>query len=150
MSLSQAERLIAIVQTMTREDAIKLGTFSKASSVARLVQATPADETVAQAIRDGVVVGKRRIDVKSASVRSIAKATRDVPRARGKRGRRVSEEDAAFVARLARAVASLGLDARFTAKAGLAGKGARVAIDVAVADVAKLGRALASRSGGVS
>jgi hypothetical protein len=145
MSLSQAERLIAIVQTMTREDAIKLGTFSKASSVARLVQATPADETVAQAIRDGVVVGKKRIDVKSASVRRIAEATRDVPRARGKRGRRVSEEDAAFVAKLAHAVASLGLDARLTAKAGLAGKGARVAIDVAVADVAKLGRALASR-----
>jgi len=48
---------------MTREDAIKLGTFSKASSVARLVKATPAAETVAEAIRDGVMVGGRRLDV---------------------------------------------------------------------------------------
>ncbi|CAN5921178.1 hypothetical protein BH11MYX4_BH11MYX4_67200 [soil metagenome] len=145
MSESQAERLIAIVRSMTREDAIKLGTLSKASSVARLVQASPADETVAQAIRDGVVVGKKRIDVKRASVRGIAEATREVPRARGKRGRRVSEEDAAFVAKLAREVARLGLDARIIAKAGLAGKPGRLAIDVAISDVAKLGRALSRR-----
>ena len=142
MSESQAERLIEIVRTMTREDAIKLGTFSKASSVARLVQATPAHETVAQAIRHGVVVGKKRIDVKHASVRGIAKATRDVPRKRGNRGRHVSDEDAALVATLARAIAGLGLDAHVTAKAGLAGKQARVAIDVAIADLGKLGRVL--------
>lgn len=69
ISESQAERLIEVVRHMTREDAIKLGTFSKASSVARLVQATAADETVAHAIREGVVVGKRRIDVKRESAR---------------------------------------------------------------------------------
>jgi hypothetical protein len=90
MSESQAERLIEIVTHMTREDAMKLGTFSKASSVARLVQASTADETVAHAIRKGVVVGKRRIDVNRASVRGIAEATREISRPRGTRGRHPS------------------------------------------------------------
>ena len=142
MSESQAERLIEIVRTMTREDAISLGTFSKASSVARLVQATPENETVAQAIRRGVVVGKKRIDVKHASVRGIAEATRAVPRKRGSRGRRVSAEDSALIAKLAEAIAGVRLDAHITAKAGMAGKQARVAIDVAIADLGALGRIL--------
>jgi hypothetical protein len=126
MSESQAERLIEIVRHMTREDAIKLGTFSKASSVARLVQATAADETVAHAIRDGVVVGKRRIDVN--------------------RGRHLSDGDAALAKKLARAIHQLRLDAKLTAKAGLAGKGGRLVIDVALADVRALGRALVAKS----
>ena len=145
ISESQAERLIEIVRHMTREDAIKLGTFSKASSVARLVQATAADETVAHAIREGVVVGKRRIDVKRESARGIAEATREVPRARGTRGRRLSDGDAALAKKLARAIGRLDLDARLTAKAGLAGKGGRLVIDVALADVAALGRALTAQ-----
>ncbi|GAC1518406.1 MAG: hypothetical protein NVS3B10_20340 [Polyangiales bacterium] len=143
ISESQAERLIAIVRSMTREDAIKLGTFSKASSVARLVQATPAGETVAQAIREGVVVGNKRIDVKRASVRGIAAATREVPRERGKRGRHISVADAAVAARLKSDVARLGLDARVTAKAGMAGKEARLVIEVALSEAGKLGRVLA-------
>ena len=143
MSESQAERLIEVVQHMTREDAIKLGTFSKASSVARLVQATAADETVAHAIRKGVVVGKRRIDVNRASVRCIAEATREIPRARGTRGRHLSDDDAALAKKLSRTVARLGLDAKLTAKAGVPGKGGRLLIDVATADVRKLGHALA-------
>lgn len=145
MSESQAERLIDIVNTMTREDAIKLGTFSKASSVARLVQATPADETVAQAIREGVVVGKARLDVKHASVRAIAKATRGVPRARDKRGRHVSDSDAATVAKLEHELRKQKLDAHVIAKAGLAGKEARVTIDVAISGLAALARVLSKR-----
>ena len=145
MSESQAERLIEIVRHMTREDAIELGTFSKASSVARLVQATSADETVAHAIREGVVVGKRRIDVKRESVRGIAEATREIPRARGTRGRHLSDGDAAVAKTLARAIDRLRLDAKLTAKAGLAGKGGRLVIDVALADVRALGRALVAQ-----
>jgi hypothetical protein len=142
MSESQAERLIEVVRHMTREDAIKLGTFSKASSVARLVQATAADETVAHAIRDGVVVGKRRIDVKRTSVRGIAEATRDVPHARATRGRHLSDADAGLAKKLARAIAQIGSQAKATAKAGLPGKGGRLLIDIALADVAKLAHAL--------
>jgi hypothetical protein len=146
MSESQAERLIEVVRHMTREDAIKLGTFSKASSVARLVQATAADETVAHAIRDGVVVGKRRIDLKRLSVRGIAEATRAIPRARGTRGRHLSAGDAALAKKLAGASAKSGLDAKLTAKAGLPGKGGRLLIDVAIADVGKLARVLSHGS----
>lgn len=146
MSESQAERLIEIVQQMTREDAIKLGTFSKASSVARLVKATPAEETVAQAIREGIVVGGARLDVKHASARQIARATSGVPRHRGSRGRHLSNEDATVAKRVAQDLERLELDAKVTPKAGLPGKPGRLVIDVAIGDLPALGRLLAKRS----
>lgn len=105
----------------------------------------PANQTVAQAIRDGVVVGKQRIDVKRARVRGIAQTTRDVPRARSKRGRHISAEDSAIATRLTRDIGRLGLDAKVPAKAGFAGKPGRLVINVAMSDVARLGRALCTR-----
>lgn len=103
------------------------------AALAKRAGATSADETVAHAIREGVVVGKRRIDVKRESVRGIAEATREIPRARGTRGRHLSDGDAALAKKLARAIHQLRLDAKLTAKAGLAGKGGRLVIDVALA-----------------
>ena len=51
-----ADRLIGVVTSMTRDEALALDTAGKAVAVAALVRATPEDETVGEAIERGVVV----------------------------------------------------------------------------------------------
>lgn len=84
--------------------------------------------------------------MKQASARRIARATSEVPRARGARGRHLSSEDAAVAKRVAQALARHELDGKVTPKAGSPGKGGRLVIDIAITDLAALGRALSARS----
>ena len=72
LSATQPQRLIDIVESMSREEAVALGTSTKASSVAELMGATPEDDTVADALGGKVVVHGRTLDVKNMSAGAIA------------------------------------------------------------------------------
>ena len=76
ISATQAQRLIDIVESMSREEAVALGTSTKASSVAELIGATPEQDSVADALRGDVVVGGRRLDVTKMSAGAIAEETK--------------------------------------------------------------------------
>jgi hypothetical protein len=145
ISATQAERLIDIVENMTREAAVGLGS-TKAASLVALARATPADDTAAELLAHGVRVHGKKLDVAHASSRAIASATAKVRTHAGSRGRSVSKSEHGEVHALVRSLESAGAtDARALAKAGRVGAGARVAIDIAIAELPLLAKALRAR-----
>jgi hypothetical protein len=143
MSATQAQRLIDIVESMSREEAVALGTSTKASSVAELIGATPEDDTVADALRGKVVVRGRTLDVKNMSAGAIAEEAKKVRTRTSKRGRGVSETDRKRVASLAKSLRALGLTATVALKAGLMNREAKVAILAPLSELQALGKSLA-------
>jgi hypothetical protein len=146
MSATQAQRLIDIVATMSREEAVALGTSTKASSVALLLGATPEDDTVADALRGKVVVRGRALDVKSMSANAIAREAqkaRSARKGKNKRGRGASDEERARVAALVKSLRALGLTATVALKAGLMNRESKVAIVAPLSELRALGKALA-------
>jgi hypothetical protein len=74
---SQAYKLLAIAERVTRDEAIELGE-EKAYAIARLVAITPEADTVASVLDKGVRVGKKRRSTKTMSRREIDKVKRTV------------------------------------------------------------------------
>lgn len=146
LSGAQADRLVDIVQNMSREDAIRLGP-TKAASVVALARATPADDTPADLVAHGVRVRGKKMDVTKASARAVASAVAEVrPKRTSKRGRSVSEAERARGEALADALHALGAHhARVLVKSGAPGAGARIAIECDVAELRLLAKALRSR-----
>lgn len=143
MSATQAQRLIDIVESMTRDEAVALGTSTKASSVAELIGATPEDDTVADALHGKVIVRGRTLDVKNMSAGAIAEETKKVRTRKTNRGRGVSEADRKRVATLAKTLRALGLTATVVIKAGLMNREANVAIAAPLSELHALGKSLA-------
>ena len=146
MSVSQAERLIAIVQHMTKREAAKLGA-AKAAALADLVDATPAKDTVKGALTRGVKLPDgKKLNARTASTRAIgeaAKAARKTSKPATGRGRHVSSEDAHIAAALGKTLRAFGAkDAKVVVVAGLAGKRARVKIEVGVEQLVLLAKAI--------
>jgi hypothetical protein len=147
ISATQAERLMDIVENMTRDAAIGLGS-TKAASLVALARATPADDTAADLLAHGLRVHGKKLDVAHASSRAIASATAKVRTRAVSRGRSVSKSEHAEAHALVRSLESAGAtDARVIAKAGRVGGGARVAIDIAIAELPLLAKALRARRG---
>ena len=145
LSSSQADRLVDIVTSMTRTEALSVG-VTKAASIVALVRATPAHDTPASALRDGVRVRGKLVDVKQASSRAIARATSQVRKGRLPPGRVVTREERAAGAALQRALRAAGAkDATVEVKAGRVAGAARATIVLAVTDLALLGRAVRAR-----
>lgn len=67
---SQAYKLIAIVERVTRDEAIELGE-EKSYAIARLVAVTPESDTVASVLKKGVHIGKKQHAAGSMSRREI-------------------------------------------------------------------------------
>ena len=143
LSGAQADRLIDIVENMSREDAMRVGS-TKAASVVALARATPADDTPSDLIARGIRVGGEKLDIEKASARAVARAVGSVRTTRtSKRGRSVAAADRARCEALAKALRKMGADdARVLVKAGPPGAGARVAIELPVAELPKLAKAL--------
>ena len=72
LSASVADRLIAIARNVPREDALKVGQ-TKAFALIEYANATPAPDSVASLVEDGVIEGK---PVRSVSARKIVAATK--------------------------------------------------------------------------
>ena len=126
-----------------RNEAVALGTSTKASSVAELIGATPEDDTVADALRGKVVVRGRTLDVKTMSAGAIAEETKRVRTRKSKRGRGVSEADRKRVATLAKSLRALGLTATVGLKAGLMNREAKIVIVAPLSELHALGKSLA-------
>jgi hypothetical protein len=142
MSASQADRLIDIVENMSREEAIASGS-TKAASLVALARATPADDTPADLLAHGVRVHGKKLDIGRASARDVASAAAQVRTHATSRGKTVTKEERSKAGALARALSDAGVrGARITAKAGRVGTGARVTIDIAIAELPLLGKAL--------
>ena len=146
MSVAQADRLVAIVEHMTRSEARNLGA-TKAAALAELVDATPARDTVRGALSRGVKLpGGKKLNARAASTRAIgraAKAARAASKPATKRGRRVSKEDARVGTALGKELRALGVkDGKVTVLAGLAGRRARVKIEVGVEELGMLAKAI--------
>jgi hypothetical protein len=74
---SQAYKLIAIVERVTRDQAVELGE-EKAYAIARLVATTPEADTVASVLENGVRVGGRKRTAQAMSRREIESVKRTV------------------------------------------------------------------------
>lgn len=146
ISASQAERLIDIVENMSREAAIAAGA-TKAASLVALARATPADDTPAELLAHGVRIHGKKLDVGRASARTVAAAAAQVRAHPTSRGKTITKEERAQAGALARALSNAGArGARVTAKAGRVGAGARISIDVAIAELPLLAKALRARA----
>jgi hypothetical protein len=146
LSSSQADRLVDIVTSMTRTDALSVGA-TKAASIVALVRATPADDTAADLLRRGARVRGKVVDVKKASSRAIARATVEVRTDATPRGRMVTREERAACAVLEKALRSAGaMDAKVIVKVGRITGAAKAMIEIAVADLALLGKAARTKA----
>jgi hypothetical protein len=115
MSVATARRLIEIVQTMTRAQALEMGQ-QKALAMTSLADATPERDTPAGLYRKKTVAvpGGRAVAPRKASAREIeqaAKTIRQQKDAGGKRrGRSTTEDERTFAALLQKRLHQLGLD----------------------------------------
>ena len=114
LSASLAEKLVHVVSSMTREQAIAMGQ-SKAIAMAAVAAATPDDDRPAALFAGGELRTPRgkKIDPRKASVREIervAKEIRQAHAARGaRRGRTTTDAERDYAARLEEALRGLGL-----------------------------------------
>jgi hypothetical protein len=95
---SQAYKLMAIAERVTREQALELGE-ERAYAIARLVATTPEADTVASVLDTGVRIGKKQRSPKSMSRREIDAVKRKV--ASGSKKPDLAERDAKRAARAA-------------------------------------------------
>lgn len=115
MSVATASRLVAIVKSMTRAEALAMGQ-RKALAMTELAQATPAVDTPAGLYRKKSVAvpGGRSVTPRAASAREIekaAKAIRQGKRSGGKRrGRSTTDDERTLAALLERRLRQLGLE----------------------------------------
>lgn len=149
ISLTQAERLITIVERMGRDEAAKLGA-SKAAALIGLVDATRTNDSPAGALARGVrLPSGKRLDAHKASAREIERAAKEARQANpkhDKRGRHVAPSDQAIGERLAKKLRALGCtDAKVTVLAGAPGKGARVRVEgVEISKLRALAKAISA------
>ena len=147
MSVAQADRLISVAGSMTRDEAKKLGP-AKAAALVDLLSATPGRDTARGALARGVrLPGGKKLDPKTSSARameSAAKSVRSATRPAKGRGRHVAREELALGAALEKKLRADGVaTARVVVVAGPPGKPARVRIDgVELGSLRKLATAI--------
>lgn len=151
VSVSQAGRLIDIVEHMSRSEAVAMGQ-AKASALVGLAEATPEVDTPGGLLRRKkpmALPGGGTLDTQKASARMIERAAKEMRRARpvtGTRGSRVSQEDARVGEGLTRRLARAGV--RVTIVAGAPGQPATFRFDgVTRAALARFARAVAAIAG---
>ena len=106
---SQAFKLIAVVEQMSREQAIDLGA-ERAYALTRLVEATPEPDSVPLLLESGVIVSKRgakkpkKVPATELTVAELTQMTRDQP---GKPKRKENAEERAARSRGRKAQATV-------------------------------------------
>jgi hypothetical protein len=115
MSVATARRLVDIVTTMTRAQALEMGQ-QKALAMASLADATPERDTPAGLYRKKAVAvpGGRAVAPRKASAREIERAAKEIRQAKdaggARRGRTTTEDERTFAALLEARLHQLGLD----------------------------------------
>lgn len=148
MSLATADRLVAIVTHVAREDALRMGQ-QRALALAQLANATPEADSAAQLeTKTRKLPSGKRLDLSKASTREIEAATRELratkPAAKPARGRTTTPQEKETAAALQAALRKNGLErSRVVAVATKPGQPADLRIDrVPVTELAALRRAL--------
>ena len=148
MGLTTAERLIAIVTRVPREDALRMGQ-ERAFALVQLADATPEADSATMLEKGArTLPSGKKVDLAKASVREIHTAAKEIRAAKkptGKpRGRTTTVEERAAASALQSALRGDGFEsARVTAVATRPGAGAHARIEgVPLADMRKLGRAI--------
>ena len=148
MSVATADRLVAIVTHVAREDALRMGQ-QRALALAQLANATPEADSAAQLeTKTRKLPSGKRLDLSKASTREIESATRELraakPAAKPSRGRTTTPEEKERATALQTALRKNGLArARAVAVATKPGQPADLRIDrVPLTELAALRRAL--------
>lgn len=131
ISASTGQRLVEVVRSMTREQALAMGQ-KKAMAMVSLARATPEEDTAVGLYRKRTIAlpGGRGIDPRAASANELEEAATAIRRQRaGKggaaRGRTTTEDERRLAALIEERLHQLGLDrARVTAVATKPGQGA--------------------------
>lgn len=150
MSVEVAARLAEVAETMTREEAVKMGQ-SRAIALVDLSRATPEPDSPGQLYRRGTVAipGGASVDTKKGSARALARAAREIRSAhdagKPRRGRSTTSEERDFAAACQRALRAAGItEATVTAVATKPGRESYVRVDrVPVSKVPAAAKALA-------
>ncbi len=147
LSATTVDELIAIRKRLTRAEAIRLQTQRRAAAYLRLADATPADDTAVELLREGVAMpGGKRLPAK-ASIRAVeaaAKKFRQKRRAKRRRGRTTTPEERALARRLAAALHKAGVPAKVEVLATVPGKPSKLRIEISVDNLPALRRCLPS------
>ena len=153
MSVATADRLVAIVTHVPREDALRMGQ-QRALALAMLANATPeADSATILETKTRKLPSGKRIDLAKATTREIEAATKELraqssagkPSKKAPRGRTTTAEEKARAASLQKALREGGLArARVVVVATKPGQPADLRIDrVPVNEIAALRKGLA-------
>ena len=117
ISASQAQRLVDIVRTMSREEAMAVGS-TRASALIGLADATPEDDTPGTLMRRRaplVLPGGKTLDPKRASAREITRASSEIRREHAPkptRGSRVGDAETSAAEALEKALTKSGASVR--------------------------------------
>ena len=154
ISVSVAERLVEIVRSLTREQALAMGQ-KKAMAMVTLAAATPEDDTAAGLYRKKSIAlpGGKRVSPRSASANAIEEAATAIRHRRSAsgngsgaatRGRTTTAEERTFAALLEKRLHQLGLDrARVIAVATKPGQGSDLRFEhIPVAQIDALKKAI--------
>jgi hypothetical protein len=135
ISVEVAARLAEVAETMTKEEAMKMGQ-SRAIALVDLSRATPEPDSPGQLYRRGKVAvpGGASVDTKKGSARALARAAREIRSAhdagKPRRGRSTTSEEREFAAACERALRAAGIDeATVTAVATKPGQESYVRVD---------------------
>ncbi len=113
MSVSQAQRLVEIARTMTREEALSSGQ-ARATALIGLAEATPEDDTPGALLRRRkplLLPDGKTLEPHKASARAIERAATTLRRAKPEKagaGSRVGEDEARVATALGKALAKTG------------------------------------------
>lgn len=145
LSAELVDQLVTIRQRLSREEAIRLKTRTKAAAYLRLAEATPADDTAVELFERGLTVPGGKPLAPDASTRAVneaAKRVRHAHQPRARRGRTTTPEERALGDRLRRALAKERAGAKVEVLATRPGHPSKLRIEIAVTELAALERAL--------
>ncbi len=139
------DELLKVRKQLTRAQAIRLGTHSRAAAFLRLAAATPADDTAIELFERGVTTPQGERLPPRAGVRAAKRAAKEFRQARPKKTRRGSTttaEERAVGARIQRALKKAGAHATVEVVANRPGQPSKLRIEILVTETAALKRAL--------
>ncbi len=143
----QVDELLKIRRQLTRAEAIRLETRSKAAAYLALAAATPADDTAMELFEHGAKPPRGSRLPPGANVRAVQRAAKEFRQVRRgtRRGRTTTPDERAVGAAIRDALRHAGVHAKVDVLATVPGKPAKLRIEVSVADIAALRRALPAK-----
>lgn len=146
MSSDLADQLIAIAKSFSAAENRRIGGTAKAVAIIDLAKALPGEHTPAGLLSRGAIkVGRRTIDVRSATAQAISDEARAIRAARpsaARRGVHVSPSERHVASALAHALHHHGIEAKIQAIAAGKETGALVRIQLPMRSLRELAQSI--------